>query len=563
MNLTVQLTASEAEELTAVDTGVRVTAAAESRTITGLVAPYNVYGMTSAGKVKFLPGSMRLPDDLSRVKLLEHHSDSPGTPPESVGHAISSVDTPEGLVMTFKVATTQKGNDALTAALEKAKDSLSVELIQVDLHRDEVRSAYMTAVAQVPVPAFATARVLSIAASHHEPSTTQEETMKMTDEQKARLRELRALTQLTQADAAELATLSLAEAAEVQEAEEAAAAAVSEAAEAEAQAEAAAPTAEESTSDATASIAAAHAPATLAASTTSTRRGSGMKARTLFAAMARLAQGERSPELTAALEDVAYSGSPFAEQPEYVGELWSGADYERRYVPLLDTSSPLTSLKVTGWRWVEEPTVDDWAGDKADVPSNPVSWSEHPFTASRLAGAHDIAREWFDFGDSAAIEAFYRAQAKNYKKKTDQKALAAILSLANGSTVVAGNLLKAAAVAAQEVEDRTDSAATSILVNPVDKLGLLDITGFDVPAYLRDVLGIEPGNFKAAASVPAGTVVALHRRAIKFRELPGVPIRVTAENIAQGGRDSGLFGYWLAQPENPDGVRKVTFAPAA
>src|SRR5690606_4663799 len=262
-----------------------------------------------------------------------------------------------------------------------------------------------------------------------------------------------------------------------------------------------------------------------------------MNAKTLFATLARVAQGERSPELTAALEDVAYSASPFANQPEYVGELWSGAEYERRYVPLLDTSSPLTSLKVTGWRWVEEPDVDDWAGDKADVPSNPVSWSEHEFTASRLAGAHDIAREWFDFGDSAAIEAFYRAQVKNYKKRTDEKALAAILSTATGSTAVTGDILKAAAVAAQEVEDNTDAGATAILVNPADKLGLLDITAQEVSAFLRDILNIEPGNFKAAASVPQGTVIALTRRAIKFRELPGVPIRVTAENIAQGGRD--------------------------
>ena len=538
MNLNAPTAAAD-DDLTAVYVAQTTTASQQSRTITGIVAPYDEYGMTSAGRVKFRPGSIRLPDDLSRVKLLEHHTNE-GTPPESVGHAIAAHHTPQGLLMTFSVAHTPKGDDALTAALEKAKDSFSVELIQVDLHRDEVRSAVLTAVAQVPIPAFAAAQVTSVAARHHEPiePTTQEEIMNMTDEQRDRLAALRAQATLTQAEAQELATLT----------------ALEEAAEEEAA------TPEAVTEEAPVQVAAAQAPATLTASTAS--RAPRMKAKTLFATLARVAQGERSPELTAALEDVAYSASPFANQPEYVGELWSGAEYERRYVPLLDTSSPLTSLKVTGWRWVEEPDVDDWAGDKADVPSNPVSWSEHEFTASRLAGAHDIAREWFDFGDSAAIEAFYRAQVKNYKKRTDEKALAAILSTATGSTAVTGDILKAAAVAAQEVEDNTDAGATAILVNPADKLGLLDITAQEVSAFLRDILNIEPGNFKAAASVPQGTVIALTRRAIKFRELPGVPIRVTAENIAQGGRDSGLFGYWLAQPELPDGVRKVTFAPS-
>lgn len=556
------LFAAEDDDLTAVYVAQTTTASQATRTITGLVAPYNQYGMTSAGKVKFLPGSIRLPDDLSRVKLLEHHTNE-GTPPESVGHAIAAHDTPDGLVMTFGIARTQKGDDALTSAQEKAKDSFSVELIQVDLHRDEVRSAALTAVAHVPIPAFAAAQVTSVAASHHEPSTTQEETMKMTDEQKARLGALRAQATLTQTDAAELVQLAALERAEEEAATEeaAAAAATGEAAAAAAAEEAAAAAAPGAVTPEPAAVAAAHAPATLTASTTSSSV-SKMKARNLFATLSRIAQGERSPELTAALEDIAYTGSPFANQPEYVGELWNGAEYERRYVPLLDTSSPLTSLKVTGWRWVEEPDVDDWAGDKADVPSNEVSWSEHPFTASRLAGAHDIAREWFDFGDAAAIEAFFRVQAKNYKKKTDVKALAAILATATGSTAVVGNILKAAAVAAQQVEDNTDAKATAILVNPTDRLGLLDITSQEVSAFLRDILGIDPGNFKAAATVPSGTVIALNRRAIKFRELPGVPIRVNAENIAQGGRDSGLFGYWLAQPELPEGVRKVTFAPA-
>lgn len=547
-------------ELTTVDAHMPLSAAIESRTMTGIVAPYGQYGMTSAGKVKFLPGSIQLPDDLSRVKLLTHHSDSPGTPPESVGHAIAAHDTPAGLVMTFKIVSTQLGDDALAAAIERAKDSFSVELIQVDLHRDEVRSGYLTAVAQVPIPAFADAQVTSVAASQHPMTRTQEEdTMKISPEQRARLAELLARTdQLTDTELTEMTSLiSLANGDTDQSAEPAQAVAV----ETETTAPAVTPTPADAPA---AAVAAAHAPATLAATAANTERSlvAGMRADGLFQMIARAANGERSRELSAALADVAYSGSPFAEQPEYVGELWSGAEFERRYVPLLDTSKPLTSLKVKGWRWVVGPEVDDWAGDKTDVPSNEVEWAEDEFTASRLAGAHDIAREWWDFGNVEAIRAFFAAQAVDYKRKTDMKALAAIIANATGTTALgaAGDVLRAAAVAAAEVEEYTDGvAATYILVNPADKLSLLDINSQEVSAFLRDILNIEPGNFKTAASVPVGTVIAGTRKAIKFRELPGVPIRVTAENIAQGGRDSGLFGYWLAQPEFPNGVRRVRF----
>src|SRR5699024_11677160 len=61
----------------------------------------------------------------------------------------------------------------------------------------------------------------------------------------------------------------------------------------------------------------------------------------------------------------------------------------------------------------------------------------------------------------------------------------------------------------------------------------------DVAAFLSDMLGIDPGSFMYDSSITAGTVIAVARPAIKFRELPGSPIRVTAENIPNGGRDSG------------------------
>lgn len=48
-------------------------------------------------------------------------------------------------------------------------------------------------------------------------------------------------------------------------------------------------------------------------------------------------------------------------------------------------------------------------------------------------------------------------------------------------------------------------------------------------------------------------------------ELPGSPIRVDAERIDHGGKDSGIFGYYATILNNPAGVLAVKFneGPAA
>lgn len=552
------LLAADAAPVVAVESTVPLSASLESRTITGVVAPYNTDGMTSAGKVRILPGAIRLPEPLSRVKLLAYHSNEPGTPPEAVGVAIHAEDTPAGLVMTFKIPATAAGDEALASAAAGVKDGFSVELIRTDIHAATVRGGDLMAVAHVPIPAFDTARVTDVAATHHPEGNTH---MKMTPEQIARLAALRAQATLTAEEAAELVTLTAAEAIEKAEAEADAAAEQAAADDATGDADQGTVTPEAA---ALTVAAAAMAPA-LVTATRAEAPGSGrgvQNAAGLFDVVTRFNAGERSPELTAALQDVVYTASPFADHPAWAGELWDGNEYQRKFVPLL-TQTPLTSMKVTGWRWVTPPEVDDWAGDKTEVPSNAVEVEDDSTTAARLAGAHDIDRAYWDFGNTEFIESFYRKQVESYAKKSDAKALAAILAAAGGTTTVTGGLaplLKAAGRAANEVETFTDGyAATSIVVNSLDKLDLIDVAALDVPAYLKDILNIDPSNFKASASVPRGTVVAIAKPAMSFRELPGVPIRVDAIDLARGGRDTGVFGYWATWEEFVGGIRMVTF----
>ena len=86
--------------------------ASSTRTISGRVLPWNEIGRTSAGALEFPKGSINVPREISRVKLLAGHSPSG----EPVGYATAFESREDGLYMTFQLGS----SDAATAALASA-----------------------------------------------------------------------------------------------------------------------------------------------------------------------------------------------------------------------------------------------------------------------------------------------------------------------------------------------------------------------------------------------------------------------------------------------------------
>lgn len=479
---------------TALSFGVPVTASSDARTLTGLVAPYGIPGRTSAGLLTIARDAIHVPDDLSRVKLVDNHQ----TPPVAVGYATAARSTDAGLEMTFTVAATEAGDRALLEASERTRDAFSVELVDLELTEDgtTVTSASLSAVAQVAIPAFADARIASTpvtpaapaaAASQHAAATTSP-------------RRLSALP-------------------------------------------------------------AATAPADLAAGMTAS--GTAPAADVLgdmFAAMGRVMRGESSPTLEAALADVINTNVyNVVGEGSYAGQLWGNLGYTRRYVDLM-TPKPLTSYKVRGWFWTTKPEVDDYTGDKAAIPSNTPAVDDRDTTASRLAGGHDLDRKFVDFGDDEFLAAYFAAMTESYARKSDAKPVPFLLAnaTAGGATGAGGNVLEAAVLAADVLEDQTDGMSPDyVLVNRADRRALLDMTAFDVPAFL-ELLGIRPDQLKPSSQVPAGTVVVGVKAAANWYELPGAPIRVNALNIANGGVDEALFGYYAMLLNDSKGIVKTT-----
>lgn len=514
---------------------------AVGRQLGGMVLPFGEAGSTSIGVVTASASTQLIyPTDLSRVKLTDGH----GGP--AVGFLVSVERTPQGERMVFQLGSSDQATHVLTAAAEHVQDSFSIELFDTQVDSlGNLQSGQVTAVATVPVPAFSSARVDYIAASHN----PTEGTTMLTAEQRARLRELLARTNdLTDAERAELdqlTQLAVSEASADQAPAPDAAGATSTPAPA-------APLA--------AGLLVPQGPA-LAPAGVQLQAGQSRHTLTdLYAAVSRVALGHSRAHMEAALDDITNTANPGIAPSQYDGQLWSGLQYRRRFVPLM-ASGQLTAYKGTGWRWATAPEVDDWAGDKTDVPSNAADTEDAPWTAARLAGAHDFDRKFIDFGDTEFVQAYYEAMRESYAKKSDAKGGAFLVAQATAGAAVVGNLLQAAATVATRVEDAVNQEIDYVLVNSADRLALINMVQDELPAYLA-MFGISPEKFVGTTLVPAGTVLAGVKAAAEFKELSETPIRVETVNISKGGVDGGVFGYYATVLHDAGGIQKATFAPA-
>jgi hypothetical protein len=290
--------------------------------------------------------------------------------------------------------------------------------------------------------------------------------------------------------------------------------------------------------------------------------------REFFAAQSRVLTGQSAPRLEAALTSITNTANIWTAPDAYAGELWSGVVGVRKYVDMMSPGT-LTSYKGTGWRWVVRPAVADYAGDKAPVPSNAPTTEAAPYTAQRLAGAHDLDRKFWDFGDTEFIASYYAGLSNSYAALSNIKARAFLIASAEANPLVAAagsTMLDLALAAKLTLEAEDDVTGLSYgspdwyLVNPTDYAELLDTSAHDVSAFL-DLLGITPDNFTPTSAVDPGQVCAGVKPATTFYELPSSPIRVETVNLANGGIDGGVFGYYATLLNAPEGVVSATAAP--
>lgn len=140
----------------------------QRRVIKGMALPYGAVAEKYGQKFKFAKGALQW-GQVDRVKLLRDHD-----PAGAVGRAIKLTNTATGLMVEFKVARGQAGDEALALAEDGAIDGLSagVDFTLDDAGTDPrddsvllVRRATLREVSLTALPAFDDARVTTVAAS--------------------------------------------------------------------------------------------------------------------------------------------------------------------------------------------------------------------------------------------------------------------------------------------------------------------------------------------------------------------------------------------------------------
>lgn len=167
-----------------------LTANIEERTISGKIVPTGTdeIGSTSAGRVVFQSGSIELPADPKKIKLLNQHNHKDPRGRATYFNEVAN----DGIYATFSVSKSEKGTQSLIMAEEGLVSGLSVgvEVMRSTIKKGvmHVSAAKLLEVSLVTEPAFKSAQVIDVAAEEtpkavvENPTTESEQTVEQTPE---------------------------------------------------------------------------------------------------------------------------------------------------------------------------------------------------------------------------------------------------------------------------------------------------------------------------------------------------------------------------------------------
>jgi hypothetical protein len=261
---------------------------------------------------------------------------------------------------------------------------------------------------------------------------------------------------------------------------------------------------------------------------------------------------------TFALEDITYNdtGDLVTYLPkQWLGEVDDGTQYTPIFAELFGQQT-LSSLAMTGWKWNAKPVGGTWTGNKTEIPSDPVTFTQVNENATRWANGNDIAREHRDFGTPGFFEAYDRLNREAFYRWLDET-IVLTEALAGATDLEADNPSGLSIGAGWSALIDGASAIVAAGLKPTGAVvdlalwkSMLKTPSSDVLGYLSGAIGLETGdlagfqirpyNFSGGAD---GHILVVARSAADVYTLPGSPIRAEALNISLGGIDVGYFGY--------------------
>lgn len=317
----------------------------------------------------------------------------------------------------------------------------------------------------------------------------------------------------------------------------------------------------------------------------------------VFSAMAKVKGGvqlEDNENALFELADIKTTGAgalPAAGviQPAWVGKLWQGKEYVRKYLPLNNHSfGPIDIGGRAGFRLDgTDDLVQKRTGEKTELPTGSASASKRESTRDSFGYGADVAAEWtYLSGGAEVLESFWKGVANSYAKVTDKEALATMFRVASRDegaalsrrvapeSLPAGTPANAAYYpgvvqliqAIEAISDADDDPGWAV-VNPVLWKQLIYTPKDLLPEFISLAVGVGTGEAnadgkvivrKAPQSAFIGTkatdpqVIAGATTAIEFKELGETPIQIDALNVAKFGVDRAIVGFletFVVRPE--------------
>lgn len=469
------------------------------RQLAGTLYRIGEVGQTSAGPLSVASiEAVEVPVDLTTILLNRDHNRR-----DVVGHLLMLDDTAERRYIAVQLDDGPEGDDALDDAQTRRRAAFSYEIEDAEVVDGVIVSGRLAAIALVAEPAYNSARIDQIAASKTAGASrknTQGDAMPLTPEQIARLAELRAKTDRTPEEDAELQQLTdLA-------LDQVAAPTASEPTEPAVTEPAAAATEPSSSAVPAAQPVAASVPATppaipggnpavTASASTSPQGGSALEkmiSGMVQALRVRKAGGNALQAITAALTDVVNTDhTGHIEQLGWSGELFSGVAYESVFSQNLD-KGPLENWEGKGWRFTQTPAVQDYAGDKAPIPTGTVGTEESLWEAAIAAVGIDIDRKFFDFPNGEFLASLFAAMAESVTILHDEKSGLYITSEAVEVT-------RKATVAIVNADATVTTAAGLVTADDIGR----PITGTGIPAGTTVLSVTDATHFEMSANATA------------------------------------------------------------
>lgn len=551
----------------------------EDMTATGLLVPFGVKCRSNLGEFEVSSGVFALPADTTGSALNVEHKRE-----DVVGGISKTWEQPEGVMGTFKFAATDEGRAAFADAKSGKRKNLSAEVAKVTIRDGKATGGRLFAAALVERPAFAGATLLAaedVTEAAPDPYTAPESSSSS-----------QYVTEYTDADGTKWRRVE-------ESVNTTTVTKVTDEDPDAAPAEDSNTDTEESTMTASAVVEqpAGAVPATLLASAPPAAPGE-VDLGSVFASISAIKAGigdtADAETLLAALTDIKYNttgglttAASGVLQPAWVGKLWQGRRYVRKYIDLATHLYGGIQLGGRGGFTIAAGSelVAEWAGNKTEISSGGATTATKKSTLKKYGWAADIAREWFDLeGGADVIEALLQLVVDSYARVTDARALTDIIAAASTTTVANDRIIAPGTYPAvdghdypaamgmlidaiESVNDADDEPAYAV-VNPVAWRQLLFTPKDLVPEYVsfsvragtgegsadgKVIVKKAPASYFTGLDPAAPQVAAGAKGAIEFREQGQTPIQLDALDIAKGGVDKAVIGYletFVVRPES-------------